>query len=148
MEARSPQASGGSKLQVAEVFPFSVEDTWFCLNLTFLRLWANLCAFLMEMFFLNYVKETMYLLWILPFFKSVALKTEFFSLLKPWADNGSRNQYSYALFYYGQGWHTLCHSISKMHIVGEGTGETHSAQRCLSYLIGSWLSDIKHLAKN
>jgi len=51
---------------VAEGFPFSVEDTWFRLNLTFLRLWADLRAFLMETFFLSYVKETMYLLWILP----------------------------------------------------------------------------------
>jgi len=33
------------------------------------------------------------------------------------------------------GWHTLVHPISKMHIVGEGPGETPSALRCLSYLI-------------
>ena len=33
------------------------------------------------------------------------------------------------------GWHTSCHPISKMHIVGEGPGETPSALRCLSYLI-------------
>ena len=32
------------------------------------------------------------------------------------------------------GWHTLCHPISKMHIVGQGPGETPSALRCLSYL--------------
>ena len=77
-EVGGSKASGGSKLRVAEVCPFSVEDTWFPLNLPFLRLWANPCAFLMEMFFLNYVKETMYLLWILPFFKLVSLKTKFF----------------------------------------------------------------------
>ena len=62
-----------------------------------------------------------------------------FSFLKPWADNGS-NQCSSQLLY-GQGWHTLCHPISKMH-------ETPSALRCLSYLIKSLVTDIKHLAKN
>ena len=45
------------------------------------------------------------------------------------------------------GWHTSCHPISKMHIVGEGSGETPSALRCLSYLINSFLTDIKQLAK-
>ena len=34
----------------------------------------------------------MYLLWNLPFFKMVLLKTNFFSFLKPRADNGSTNQ--------------------------------------------------------
>ena len=46
-----------------------------------------------------------------------------------------------------RGWHTSCHPISKMHIVGEGPGETPSALRCLSYLINSFLTDIKQLAK-
>ena len=32
----------------------------------------------MEMFFLSYVNETMYLLWNLPFFKMVSPKTNFF----------------------------------------------------------------------
>ena len=54
------------------------DDTWFHLNLTFLRPWANQCIFLMEMFFLIYVNETMYLLWNLPFFKMVPPKTNFF----------------------------------------------------------------------
>ena len=35
----------------------------------------------------------------------------------------------------------------KMHIVGEGPGETPSALSCVSYLINSFLRDIKHLAK-
>ena len=48
----------------------------------------------MEMFFLSYVKETMYLLWNLPFFKMVSPKINFFSFLKPWADISS-NQESY-----------------------------------------------------
>ena len=45
------------------------------------------------------------------------------------------------------GWHTSCHPISKMHIVGEGPGETPSALKCLSYLINSFLTDIKQLTK-
>ena len=55
----------------------------------------------MEMFLLSYVNETMYLLWNLPFFETVPPKTNFFSFLKPWANNSSTNQYSYQLFY---GW--------------------------------------------
>ena len=84
----------------------------------------------MEMFFLSYVNETM--LWNLPF------GLTFFSFLKPWADNSSTKRYSYQLFY-GWGMTHLCHPISKMHIVGEGPGETPSALRCLSYLINSFL---------
>ena len=49
----------------------------------------------MEILFLSYVNETMYLLWNLPFFKMVPPKTTFFSFLKPWADNSSTSQYSY-----------------------------------------------------
>ena len=58
-------------------------------------------AFSMEMFFLSYVNESMYLLWNLSFFKMVPPKTNFFFFLKPWADNSSTNQYSHQLFY---GW--------------------------------------------
>ena len=71
-------------------------------------------------------------------------KTNPFAFLKPWADDGSTNQYSCQLFY-GQGWHTFCHPIPKMHIVGEEPGETPSALRYLSYLINSFLTDMKHL---
>ena len=45
------------------------------------------------------------------------------------------------------GWHTSCHPISKMHIVGEGPGETPSALRCCSYLINGFGTDVKQLAK-
>ena len=45
------------------------------------------------------------------------------------------------------GWHTSCHPLSKMRIVGEGPGETPSALRCLSYLINSFLTDVKQLAE-
>ena len=39
----------------------------------------------------------------------------------------------------------MCHSISKMHIVGEGPGETPLPLRCLSYLISSLLTDKRNL---
>ena len=42
----------------------------------------------------------------------------------------------------------LVPSISKMHIVGEGPGETPSALKCFFYLIRSLLTDIKCLVKN
>ena len=58
-------------------------------------------GFSMEMFFLSYVNETVYLFWNLPFFKMVPPKTNFSSFLKPGADNSSTIQYSYQLFY---GW--------------------------------------------
>ena len=118
-EARGPKAAGRNKLQVADFFPFSVDDTWFHLNLTFLKPWANQCVFLMEMFFLSYANETMYLLWDLSFFNSVLPKSNF--CLKPWADNGSTDQYSCQLF------HGLCHFISKKLIVGGGPGDTPPA---------------------
>ena len=44
------------------------DDTWFHLNLTFLKPWSNQCIFLMEMFS-SYVNETMYFLGNLSFFK-------------------------------------------------------------------------------
>ena len=46
------------------------------------------------------------------------------------------------------GRHNLCLPTSKVYIVGEGPGEAPSALGCLSYLINSFLTDIKHLAKN
>ena len=71
----------------------------------------------------------------------------FFFFLKPWADNGSTNQYSCQLFY-GQGRQTLYHPIPKMHIVGEEPGETPSVLRYLPHPINSFLTDMKYLAKN
>ena len=66
----------------------------------------------MDMFFLSYVNETVYLLCNLPFFKMVPPKTNFFSFLKPWADNGSTNQDSCQLFYVGGGrWDDTPHAI-------------------------------------
>ena len=73
----------------------------------------------MEMFFLSYVNETMYLLWNLPFFKMVPPETNFFSFLKPWADNSSTNHYSYQLFY-GWGMIHLVPSYLKNKYCGRG----------------------------
>ena len=47
----------------------------------------------------------------------------------------------------GGGWNTSCHPVSKMIIVREGYGETLTALRYLSYLINSFLTEIKQLAK-
>ena len=96
------------------------DDTWFHPNLTVLKPWANQCVFLLEMFFLSYVNETMYLLWNLPFFKMVPPQTNFFfSFTKPWADNSSTNQYSYQLFY-GCGMTHLVPSYLKNAYCGRG----------------------------
>ena len=118
-------------------------NIWFHLSLNFLKPWTNQCIFLMEMFFLNSVNETVYLLWNLPFFKSVPPDTNFFffSFLKPWADNGSTDQFMSIVL-----WPGITHllpSFSKMHNVEEGPGETPSALRCFFYLIISLLRDRK-----
>ena len=117
------------------------DDTWLCLNLTFLKSWANQCFFsYRNVFFLSYVNETMYLLWNLPFFKMVPPKTNFWVIIA--------QQTSIQInFFMAGGWHTSCHLISKLHIVGEGPGETPSALKCLSYLINNFLTDIKQLVK-
>ena len=120
----------GNRLQVSLKILCCYDDTWFHLNLTFLTPWAKVFFFLMEMFFLSYVNETMYLLWNLPFFKMVPPKTNFWLLRAQWTS------FHINCFTAG-GWHTSCHPISKMQIVGEGPGETPSALRCLSYLINN-----------
>ena len=99
----------------------------------------------MEMFFLSHVNETMYLLWNLPFFKMVPPKTNIFLFSN--LELIIAQQTSIHISCFMAGGHTLCHPISKMQIVGEGPGETPSPLRCLSYLIDSFLTDIKQLAK-
>ena len=116
------------------------DDTRFHLNLTSLKPWANQYIFVMEMFFLSYVNEIMYLLWNLPFFEMVPLKTNF------WLIIAQQTSIDINCFTAG-GWRTSCHPISKMHFVGEGPGETPSALRCVSYLINNFLTDRKQLAK-
>ena len=100
----------------------------------------------MKMFFLSCANETMYLLWNLPFFKMVPPKTNFFSFLKTWADNSSTNQYSYQSFY---GW-GMAHLaiLARKCILWEMGLVKVSALRCVSYLINSFLTDIKQLAKD
>ena len=104
-------------------------------------------AFSMEMFFLSYVNESMYLLWNLSFFKMVPPKTNFFFSSNLGLIIAQQTSIHINCFMAGR-WHTSSHPISKMHIVGEGPGETPSASRCLSYLINSFLTDIKQLAKD
>ena len=94
----------------------------------------------MEMFFLSYVNETKYLLWNLPSFKMVPPKT--FLLFSILGLIIAQNQHSYQLFY-GCGMTYLVPSYLKNAYCGRGPGETPSALRYLSYLINSFLRDIK-----
>ena len=92
----------------------------------------------MEMFFLSYVNE-MYLLWNLPFFKMVPPKTNFFlfsnlGLIMAQQTSILVNCFM-ARVWVGDDTPRSCHLISKVHIVGEGSGETPLALCCLSYLI-------------
>ena len=100
----------------------------------------------MEMFFLSYVNETMYLLWNLPFLEMVPPETNFFLFSNLGLIIAQQTSIHINCFTAGR-WHTSCHPTSKMHIVGEGPGETPSALRCLSCLINSFLTDIKQLAE-
>ena len=130
--------SGRRKLQVSDFFSLKIlccqDDTCFQLNLTSLKPWDNQYTFVMEMFFLSYVNETMYLFWNLPFFKMVPLKTNF------WLITAQQTSIHINCFMAGR-WHILSHTVSKMQVVGEGPGETPSASRCLSYLINSFLTE-------
>ena len=89
----------------------------------------------------------MYLLRNLPFFKMVPPKTNFIFLFSNLGLIIAQQTNIHINCFMAGGWHTSCHPISKMHTVGEGPGETPSALRCLSYLINSFLTDIKQLAK-
>ena len=71
-----------------------------------------------------------------------------FSFLKSWADNSSKKTSIHINCFGAGGWHTSFHPILKMHIVGDGSGETRSALRHLSYMINSFLTDRKHPAKD
>ena len=102
-------------------------------------------CFLMEMFFLSYVNNTMYLLCNLPFFKMVSPKTNFFIFSNLGLIIAQQTSIHINCFMAG-GWHTSCRPITKMHIVGEElVKETLSALRCLSYLINNFLTNIKQL---
>ena len=96
--------------------------------------WANQYVFLMEKFFLSNVNETMYLLCNLPLFKMI-LPNNFFFLFSTLGLIMNQETSIHANSFMAGGWHTLGHPISKMHIVGEGLGETPSALRWHSYLI-------------
>ena len=99
-------------------------------------------------FFLRYVNETMHLLWNLPFFKMVLSKTNLFFLFSNLGLILSQ-QTSIDVNCFMARVHPMPFYLKKMHIVGERPGETPSAcLRCLSCLINSLLTDIKHPAKN
>ena len=121
------------------------DDTWFHPNLTFLKPWAHQCLFLMEMFLLSYVNETTYLLWNLPS-KWFHLRLTFFlfqTLGWQWLNK--------PVFVSTALWLGMTHHVPsylKNAYCGRGAGETPSASRCLSYLINSFLTDMKHLAKD
>ena len=88
-------------------------------------------VFLMEMFFLMELCIHFRIC-----LSSKWFKINFFSFLKPWADNGSTNQCSCQLFYGWGEWDTSYHPISNMHIhCGKGAWWNPSALRYLSYLI-------------
>ena len=129
--------NGGNRLQVSLKILCCYDDTSFHLNSTFFKPWANQCIFLMEMFFLSYVNETIYLLWNLPFFNMVPPITNFFLFSNLGLIIAQQTSIHINCFMAGE-WHTSCHPISKMHIVGEGLGETPSVLRCLCYLINSF----------
>ena len=90
------KAAGGNKLKVAYIFvslsiqnqkeaSFTIlgchDSTWFHLNLTFLKPWANQCVSLIEMFFLTYVNKLCICLRI--FLSS----SQFCLRLKSWTSN-------------------------------------------------------------
>ena len=87
----------------------------------------------MEIFFLSYVNETMYLLWNLPFFKMVSPKTNFFLFSNLGLIIAQQTNIHINCFMAG-GWHTSCRPISKMHIVGEEPSERNSVSLEVSLL--------------
>ena len=126
------------KFFVAMMTPGS---TW-----TFLKPWANQYSFLMEMFFLRYVNVLCICFGICLSSKWFPLGLTFFLFSNLGLIIAPQTSIHINCFMAG-GWHTSCHPLSKMRIVGEGPGETPSALRCLSYLINSFLTYIKQLAK-
>ena len=104
---------GGNRLQESDIFisPLSgrkKETTYEC-PMFFLLHTKSKGAFSAEMFFLRYVNETAFV-GICLSSKWFHLKTNFFSFLKPWANNSSTNQYSYQLLY---GW-GMTHFLSSL----------------------------------
>ena len=100
----------------------------------------------MDMFFLSYVNETMYLLWNLPFFKMVSPKTNFFLF----SNLGLLIAQKTSIHINWLGDDTPHAVLSQKCILWEKSlvKETPSASRCLSYLINNFLMNIKQLAKS
>ena len=141
------QEETNDKCQIFFLLKFCVAMTTPSSTGTFLKPWANQRIFLMEMFFLSYVNETVYLLWNCLSSKWFHLRLTFFSFSNFGLIIIQQTSIHINCFMAG-GWYTSCHPISKMHIMEEGPGETPSALRCLSYLTNSFLTDIKHSAKD
>ena len=93
--------------------------------------------FLMEMFFLSYVNETIYLLWNLPFFKMVPPKTNFFLFSNLGLIMTQQTSIPVNCFMAG-GWHTSWHPILKC-IVWERDLVKLPQPWGVSYLINSFL---------
>ena len=87
-------------------------DTWFHLNLLFSNPEVT------STFSLSYVNETMYLLWNVPFFKMAPPKT--FFLFSNLGLIVAQQTSIHANCFMTEA-HILCHSISKLHIMGERT---------------------------
>ena len=119
---------------------------WWYLKLSFLKPWANQCVFLMELFFKAMLMKLGICFGICLSSKWFHLRLTFFPFLKPWVDNNSTKQYSYQLFYCWGMTHIMPPYLNNAHS-RRGPGETPSALRCLSYLLNSFLTDIKQLAK-
>ena len=131
-------ADVGNLISCSSAFSKASLNIWkftftYCWGLawTFLKPWVNQSVFLTELCICFEI-----CLLVLP-------KTNLFSFLKSWADSGSTNQYSVNCFMAG-GQHTLCHSISKMHILGEGPGENSLSLEMLP-LSDSQLSNRPHV---
>ena len=99
----------------------------------------------MEMFFLSYANETMYLLWNLPFFKMVPPKTELFFFFFLFSNLGliaaQKSVFASVVLWLGD---DAPHAILSKRCTLWKRGLVKLLQ---PYLINSFLTDIKQLAK-
>ena len=166
-KARGPQVAGWNKLWVTDYFffLFYTKSKEAFLLFEILCWWhlalprANQCIFLMEIFFLSHVSEATYLFAICLSSKLFHHRLRFiylFSFHKSWAENGSVFL-SIVLWLQDDTPHAIlsqkCISWERglvnlnLEVLPQPWGAP-STLRCLSYLINSFLTDIKHLVKN
>ena len=120
------------------------DDTCFLLNLVFLKPWANQRVF----FYGNVFSSAMLMKLCICF--GICLSSKWFHLKLPFFLFSNLGliivqQASIHILWWGM---TSRHPISKMHIVGEEPGASLSALRCLSYLVNSFPTDVKHLTRD